>query len=117
MSIAQVVATVALVLLLGGLGVVFTWRQFRALRQLRDDHETPPEEQQHFRKQAKRRLASAILLLLMAIKFAMVAWFFMHLKWDKPILWRVFLSGILLAFAVYIAVMFMFRLFGSDSMV
>lgn len=59
----------------------------------------------------------AILMILMVIKFAMVAWFFMHLKWDKPILWRVFISGILLAFAVYIAVMFMFRLFSPDSMV
>jgi cytochrome c oxidase subunit 4 len=51
------------------------------------------------------------LMLLMAIKFAMVAWFFMHLKWDKPILWRIFVSGIVLAFAVYIAAMMMFRLF------
>jgi cytochrome c oxidase subunit 4 len=58
-----------------------------------------------------------ILMILMIVKFAMVAWFFMHLKWDKPILWRVFLSGILLAVAVYIAVMFMFRLFSPDSMV
>jgi cytochrome c oxidase subunit 4 len=53
----------------------------------------------------------ATLMLLMAIKFAMVAWFFMHLKWDKPILWRIFLSGIALAFAVYMAAMLMFRLF------
>jgi cytochrome c oxidase subunit 4 len=59
----------------------------------------------------------SILLILMAVKFGMVAWFFMHLKWDKPILWRVFLSGLLLALAVYVAVMFMFRLFSPDSMV
>jgi cytochrome c oxidase subunit 4 len=56
----------------------------------------------------------AILMLLMTIKFAMVAWFFMHLKWDKPILWRIFASGIALAFAVYLAAMFMFRLFSGD---
>jgi cytochrome c oxidase subunit 4 len=59
----------------------------------------------------------SFLLLLMAVKFAMVAWFFMHLKWDKPILWRVFLSGIVLALGVYIAVMMMFRLFTPESMV
>jgi cytochrome c oxidase subunit 4 len=59
----------------------------------------------------------SFLMILMVVKFAMVAWFFMHLKWDKPILWRVFLSGILLAFAVYIAVMFMFRVFSPDSMI
>jgi cytochrome c oxidase subunit 4 len=59
----------------------------------------------------------SILMILMVIKFAMVAWFFMHLKWDKPILWRVFATGIVLAFTVYIAVMFMFRAFGPESMV
>jgi cytochrome c oxidase subunit 4 len=59
----------------------------------------------------------SFLMLLMVVKFAMVAWFFMHLKWDKPILWRVFLSGVLLALGVYIAVMLMFRLFSPESMV
>jgi cytochrome c oxidase subunit 4 len=59
----------------------------------------------------------SLLMLLMAVKFAMVAWFFMHLKWDKPILWRVFLSGIVLAFAVYLAAMFMFRMFSPESMI
>jgi cytochrome c oxidase subunit 4 len=56
----------------------------------------------------------SFLMVLMAIKFGMVAWFFMHLKWDKPILWRVFASGIALAFAVYFAAMLMFRLFSGD---
>ncbi len=59
----------------------------------------------------------SFLLLLMAVKFGMVAWFFMHLKWDKPILWRVFLSGLALALAVYVAVMMMFRMFTPESMV
>lgn len=59
----------------------------------------------------------SFLMILMIIKFAMVAWFFMHLKWDKPILWRVFISGILLAAAVYLAAMFMFRAFSPESMV
>jgi cytochrome c oxidase subunit IV len=57
------------------------------------------------------------LLLMMAVKFAMVLWFFMHLKWDKPILTRVFVSGLILAVGVYLAVMFTFRLFSPESMV
>ena len=47
------------------------------------------------------------LLLLMAVKFWTVAYFFMHLKFDKPILTRLFYSGVLLAIAVYVAVMAM----------
>jgi len=49
----------------------------------------------------------AFLLLLMAIKFWTVAYFFMHLRFDKPILTRLFYSGVLLAIAVYCAVMLM----------
>jgi cytochrome c oxidase subunit IV len=55
------------------------------------------------------------LMLMMVVKFGIVMWFFMHLKWDKPILTRLFLSGALLAVVVYIAVMFMFRIFFSGE--
>jgi cytochrome c oxidase subunit IV len=55
------------------------------------------------------------LLIMMAVKFAMVVWFFMHLKWDKPILNRVFVSSLLLAVAVYVAVMLAFRIFFSGE--
>jgi cytochrome c oxidase subunit 4 len=47
------------------------------------------------------------LLLLMAIKFWTVAYFFMHLKFDKPILTRVFYTGLFLAISVYVAVLAM----------
>lgn len=57
------------------------------------------------------------LLFMMSVKFIMVAWFFMHLKWDKPILTSTFVSGVVLALGVYIAVMLAFRLFFEDSMV
>lgn len=57
------------------------------------------------------------LLFMMAVKFGMVLWFFMHLKWDKPLLTRVFVSGLALAVVVYLAVMFAFRMFFPDSMV
>jgi cytochrome c oxidase subunit 4 len=46
-----------------------------------------------------------VLLLLMAIKFFTVAYIFMHLKFDKPVLTVVFYSGLGLAVAVYVAVM------------
>ena len=50
-----------------------------------------------------------VLMLLMAVKFWTVAYFFMHLKFDKPILTRVFYAGVLLAFGVYVAVLTMFK--------
>src|SRR5689334_14894124 len=43
------------------------------------------------------------LMILMAVKFFVVAYIFMHLKFDKPILTWVFYSGLALAVAVYIA--------------
>jgi cytochrome c oxidase subunit 4 len=43
----------------------------------------------------------ALLLGLAFIKFSMVAAYFMHLKFDSHLLRRVFLTGILLAAAVY----------------
>lgn len=43
------------------------------------------------------------LLVLAAIKFAMVAMYFMHLKFDSPILRRLFIAGLATAVVVYIA--------------
>ena len=43
------------------------------------------------------------LLVLALIKFVMVVGYFMHLKFDNPILRRVFTFGFLLAFIVYAA--------------
>ncbi|MDQ4133371.1 MAG: cytochrome C oxidase subunit IV family protein [Actinomycetota bacterium] len=45
----------------------------------------------------------AILLVMAVIKFALVALFFMHLRFDSPIFMRLFVLGILLAVGVYIA--------------
>ena len=57
----------------------------------------------------------SFLLLLMAIKFWTVAYFFMHLKFDKPILTRVFYSGVALAIAVYVAMMLMLHGFKAGQ--
>jgi cytochrome c oxidase subunit 4 len=51
------------------------------------------------------------LLLLSAGKFAMVAMYFMHLKFDSRILSRLFVAGLVLAIGVYIAVLLMFGVF------
>jgi cytochrome c oxidase subunit 4 len=48
------------------------------------------------------------LMPVMALKFGMVAWFFMHLKSDSRMFTRMFLSGIVLAAAVYMIVLLTF---------
>jgi cytochrome c oxidase subunit 4 len=56
-----------------------------------------------------RRLGDAgnpLLLALAATKFTLVAMFFMHLKFDNKVLRRLFVTGIVLASCIYIAVMF-----------
>jgi cytochrome c oxidase subunit 4 len=60
------------------------------------------------------KVTTAVLLTLMTIKFTMVALYFMHLKYDSKLLARVFLTGIILASAVYIATLSVF-VFWSDS--
>lgn len=58
------------------------------------------------------------LMVLMVVKFFTVAWVFMHLKFDKPLLNRIFVSGLVLAVAVYVAAMAMFRMFwAGDEMI
>jgi cytochrome c oxidase subunit 4 len=46
-------------------------------------------------------LLVSFLMFLAFMKFTMVAAFFMHLKFDSPMLRRVFITGILLAGVVY----------------
>lgn len=41
------------------------------------------------------------LILLMVVKFWIVGAYFMHLKFDNPILTKLFISGLVLAIAVY----------------
>lgn len=44
----------------------------------------------------------AILTFLMIVKFVMVGWFFMHLKYDSKNYTRTFVFGLVLAMAVYL---------------
>lgn len=44
---------------------------------------------------------NAVLIALAIAKFAIVSMYFMHLKFDHPILRRLFVTGIVLAVGVY----------------
>jgi cytochrome c oxidase subunit IV len=46
-----------------------------------------------------------VLLFLMAVKFFIVAYIFMHLRFDRRVLTVIFYSGLGLAVVVYLAVM------------
>ena len=56
-----------------------------------------------------------LLLLGMAMKFFIVASYFMHLKFDSRITRRLFISGLSLAVFCYIGMFMMFRQFGPRS--
>lgn len=49
------------------------------------------------------------LMILAFLKFSLVAAFFMHLKFDSPMLRRVFITGIILAGVVYTVVLLSLR--------
>jgi cytochrome c oxidase subunit 4 len=53
------------------------------------------------------------LLFMMAIKFGIVAAFFMHLRFDNKVLTRLFYAGLFLAVGVYLAALTTFELFGN----
>lgn len=51
-------------------------------------------------------LVVVLLFILATIKFALVAAFFMHLKFDSPMLRRLFITGLMLAGVIYTVVLF-----------
>ena len=53
----------------------------------------------------------ALLFFFMIVKFSLVALWFMHLKFDSRIFRRLFVTGILLAAAVYVIVLLTFGVF------
>jgi len=54
-------------------------------------------------------LLVAFLMVLAFLKFTMVGAFFMHLKFDSPMLRRLFITGIILAGVVYTIAMLTLR--------
>jgi cytochrome c oxidase subunit IV len=55
------------------------------------------------------------LLVMMVVKFAMVAGWFMHLRFDSSLFTRLFVSGIVLAVTVYLAMLAAFEYFSDDG--
>jgi cytochrome c oxidase subunit 4 len=55
------------------------------------------------------------LLVMMVVKFAMVAGWFMHLRFDSNLFTRLFVSGIVLAVVVYIAMLATFQYFSTEG--
>jgi cytochrome c oxidase subunit 4 len=51
------------------------------------------------------------LMLLMILKFAIVALWFMHLRFDSRIFRRLFITGIILAISVFVIVLLTFGVF------
>lgn len=55
--------------------------------------------------------SAPLLLILAAAKFFLVGAYFMHLKFDRRVLRRLFITGIILALAVYIVVFLLLGVF------
>ena len=49
------------------------------------------------------------LVLMMVVKFWLVATWFMHLKFDNPIFYKMFVGGLVLAVGVYVATLTAFE--------
>jgi cytochrome c oxidase subunit IV len=56
-----------------------------------------------------------VLLVMMVVKFFMVAGWFMHLKFDSNLFTRMFVSGIVLAVTVYLAMLAAFEFFSESG--
>lgn len=56
-----------------------------------------------------------ILLVLMVVKFAVVAGWFMHLRFDSRLFTRLFVGGLVLAVGVYLAALVSMQFFGDDT--
>lgn len=56
-----------------------------------------------------------LLLVLSVAKFALVAMFFMHLKFDKPVLTTVFAVGLIVATSIVVVMMLLFGTIGPGA--
>ena len=55
------------------------------------------------------------LLVMMMVKFAMVAGWFMHLRFDSNLFTRLFVSGLVLAVFVYLGMLAAFEFFSAHG--
>ena len=56
-----------------------------------------------------------VLLVMMVVKFAIVAGWFMHLRFDSNLFTRLFVSGLVLAVAVYLGTLAAFEFFSDQG--
>ena len=61
-----------------------------------------------------QQATNAVLIVLAAIKFVMVAGYFMHLKFDNRVLRRLFVGGFVLAVFCYVAYLWTLGVFQLD---
>ena len=54
-----------------------------------------------------------VLTVLMILKFIYVVAWFMHLKFDSPLLRQIFVAGVVLALGVYLVMLTAFRIWGA----
>jgi len=64
---------------------------------------------------AIRGVIVPVLLVLSTAKFALVAMFFMHLKYDSPVLTVVLSIGLVVATAIVLSLMFLFGAIGPGT--
>lgn len=64
---------------------------------------------------AVRGVIVPVLLILSVAKFALVAMFFMHLKYDSAVLTVVLSVGLVVATAIVLALMFLFGAIGRGT--
>ena len=50
----------------------------------------------------ERQAVTTLMLVMMAVKFSLVALYFMHLRFDSKLFRRVFVTGIVVAIVVYL---------------
>lgn len=62
-----------------------------------------------------RRIVLVLLCAMMIVKFAVVAMWFMHLRFDSKIFRRFFIAGILLAAGVYLIVLTTFHVWSRPG--
>jgi cytochrome c oxidase subunit IV len=70
---------------------------------------TAAEVATYFWEDADTKALVAVLLPIMIVKFAVVAGYFMHLKFDSPLFTRMFVAGLTFAVVVYSIMLTVFR--------
>lgn len=69
----------------------------------------------YYVKSLDRHIVLLLLCSMMVVKFAVVVMWFMHLRFDSKIFRRFFVTGVLLAFGVYLIVLTTFHVWSRPG--